>query len=106
IEALFIEHRPHKDGGNTYSLVPRSSNSVRTRLLEMTLMDDKRWKSAFGLLGQIEAWRLDYGKPETEPRHPAFEREVVWPPEDVLRKSGANSQTCGESSNGSGSKTA
>ena len=96
IEALFVEHRPHKDGANTYSLVPRSSNSIRARLLEMTLIDDKRWRSAFGLLGQIEAWRLDYGKPETEPRHPAFDREVLWPPAEVLRKSGANLQTGGE----------
>ncbi|MEK6337531.1 MAG: hypothetical protein AABM67_21635 [Acidobacteriota bacterium] len=88
IESLFVEHRPHKDRGTTYSLIPRSSNPIRARLLEMTLTDDQRWKSAFGLLGQIEVWRLDYGKPETEPRHPAFERKVLWPPDEVLRKFG------------------
>jgi hypothetical protein len=87
IESLFVEHRPHGDRGNQYTLVPRSSDSIRAKLLEMTLTDEKRRNSAFSLLGQIEVWRLDYGKPETEPRHPAFEREVTWPPLEVLRKS-------------------
>ena len=55
----------------------------------MSLTDEIRGKSAFGLLGQIEVWRLDYGKPETEPRHPAFEREVLWPPLEVMRSQGS-----------------
>ena len=88
IEALFVEHRPVADRPTQYTLVPRSSNSIRARLLEMSLTDEIRRKSAFGLLGQIEVWRLDYGKPETEPRHPAFEREVLWPPLEVMRSQG------------------
>jgi hypothetical protein len=91
IESLFVEHRPYGESGTQYTLVPRSSNSIRARLFEMTLMDEKRQKSAFGLLGQIEVWRLDYGKPETEPRHPAFDRKVLWPPVEVLRKFGTSS---------------
>lgn len=88
IESLFIEHRSQGKNRTTYTLVPRSSNSIRARLLEMTLTDNRRCKSAFGLLGQIEVWRLDYGKPETEPRHPAFERQVSWPPEETLARFG------------------
>jgi hypothetical protein len=90
IESLFVEHRPFVKSATRYTLVPRSANSIRARLLEMTLTDEHRWKSAFGLLGQIEVWRLDYGKPETEPRHPAFERNVLWPPDETLRKFGCN----------------
>jgi len=91
IESLFVEHRPYGESGTQYTLVPRISNSIRATLLEMTLIDEKRQKSAFGLLGQIEVWRVDYGKPETEPRHPAFDRKVLWPPDEVLRKLGTSS---------------
>jgi hypothetical protein len=88
IELLFVEHRPVADRPTQYTLVPRSSNSIRAKLLEMSLTDEKRRRSAFGLLGQIEVWRLDYGKPEAEPRHPAFDQEVLWPPLEVLRSLG------------------
>ena len=35
--------------------------------------------SAFALLGQIEVWRLEDGRPMDEPRHPAIESGFPWP---------------------------
>ena len=46
----------------------------------MILNDKSRGRSAFTLLGQIEVWRLEYGKPSNEPRHPAFDSGEAWPP--------------------------
>jgi|GEM_PF-830088 len=79
IETLFLERR---DGQTKYSYtqVGRSSNEIRVKLFEMALNDGGRKKSAFALLGQIEVWRLEYGRPGTEPRHPAFDSGEMWPP--------------------------
>jgi hypothetical protein len=80
LEAAFLEHRPYGQGSNTFTLVPRGSNALRKRLFEMSQTDPLRKRSAFALLGQIEVWRLEHGHPEDEPRHPAIESEVSWPP--------------------------
>jgi hypothetical protein len=79
LERGFVEQRPHAKSENTFTLVPRSSNAIRSKLFEMALGDSKRRQSAFNLLGQIEVWRLDYGRSETEPRHPLFDSDEVWP---------------------------
>jgi len=49
------------------------------RLLEMAQSDPVRKRSAFALLGQIEVWRLEHGRPMDEPRHPAIESGIHWP---------------------------
>jgi hypothetical protein len=72
LEAIFLEQRPYGKTGSSYTLEPRSSNEIRTKLFEMTMNDSHRKQSAFALLGEIEVWRLKYGRPGTEPRHPAF----------------------------------
>jgi hypothetical protein len=46
----------------------------------MAAKDERRKKSALNLLAQIEAWRLEYGRPAGEPRHPAFGSGEPWPP--------------------------
>jgi hypothetical protein len=46
----------------------------------MWLTAAQRKKSALALLAQIEVWRLEYGKPNSEPRHPHFESLALWPP--------------------------
>ena len=79
IEAVFLEWRPHGKTG-WFMLVSRGSNEIRARLFEMVTKDDRRKKSAFALLGQIEVWRLEHGRPITEPRHPAFDSSEMWPP--------------------------
>ena len=79
IEAVFLEQRPHGKTG-WFTLVPRGSNEIRAKLFEMATKDDRRKQSAFALLGQIEVWRLEHGRPTTEPRHPAFDSGEMWPP--------------------------
>jgi hypothetical protein len=79
IEAVFLEQRPHDKTG-WFTLVPRGSNEIRAKLFEMATKDDRRKQSAFALLGQIEVWRLEHGRPTTEPRHPAFDSGEMWPP--------------------------
>ena len=80
IENYFLESRPYGKSGNAYTLVPRGSNEIRARLYTMALRDDRRRWSALALLGQIEVWRVEHGRPSTEPRHPAFDSGAPWPP--------------------------
>ena len=80
IEAAFVERRPQRDSENIFTLEPRSSNLIRAKLLEMASRDERRKRSALMLLGQIEEWRLEYGRPAGEPRHPAFDSGEPWPP--------------------------
>ncbi|MCJ7547704.1 MAG: hypothetical protein MUP30_12940 [Deltaproteobacteria bacterium] len=79
LDAVFLERRPYDKAGSAYMLVPRDSNEIRAKLFEMALKDDRRKQSAFALLGQIEVWRLEHGRPTTEPRHPAFDTGEIWP---------------------------
>jgi hypothetical protein len=60
----------------------RTSNELRRRLFEMAGHDEKRRKAAFSLLGQIEEWRLEHGRPTGEPRHPDFASGEPWPPKE------------------------
>jgi NACHT conflict system protein len=80
MEDAFLERRPYGPGSNAVTLVHRGSNAIRKRLFEMSQKDPLRKRSAFALLGQIEVWRLEYGRPADEPRHPVIESEVSWPP--------------------------
>ena len=79
IENAFLERRPYGTEGNSYILAPRGSNALRKRLLELVQSDAVRKRSAFALLGQIEVWRLEHGRPMDEPRHPAIESGASWP---------------------------
>jgi hypothetical protein len=79
IENAFLEHRPYGKETNVYTVAPRGSNALRKRLLELAQTDPLRKRSAFALLGQIEVWRLEHGRPMDEPRHPAIESGAYWP---------------------------
>lgn len=79
IENAFLERRPLGPEEHAYTLAPRGSNALRKRLLEMSQTDPDRKHSAFALLGQIEVWRLEHGRPADEPRHPAFDSGYRWP---------------------------
>lgn len=96
LEAIFVEHRPYRDSPNTYTLAPRSANAIRGKLLVMAAKDERRKMSALGLLSQIEVWRLEHGRPYGEPRHPAIETGVAWPPVDPPALGRAKEQTAGE----------
>jgi hypothetical protein len=84
-EHLFLEHRPYGPSDNTYTVVSKASNDVRSQLLMLVRNDAQRRASAFSMLGRIEQWHLEYGKPNSEPRHPALETGIPWPPLELLR---------------------
>jgi len=69
------------------------SNELRARLFRMVAEDAKQRKAAFALLGQIEEWRLDHGRPTGEPRHPDFSSRAAVttrrnpPPDDLYCRS-------------------
>ena len=78
-EDLILEKRPYKGNPQSYTRVPRAAADVRRRLFEMARHDSRRARTAMDLLGQIEEWRLEYGRPTSEPRHPMFESGETWP---------------------------
>jgi hypothetical protein len=80
LEGAFIEREPFGQNPNVCTQRARASNGLRTRLFRMAIADEKRRKSAFSLLGQIEEWRLEHGRPTGEPRHPDFASGLPWPP--------------------------
>jgi hypothetical protein len=80
IEDSFLEKRPHGNNSHSYTRVPRAANDLKARLFEMAKHAPQRARSAYSLLGQIEEWRLEYGRPTSEPRHPIFESGDLWPP--------------------------
>jgi len=81
LEDLFLEKRPYRGSSGSYTLVPRAANDIKQRLFEMAEKDPRRTRAAYNLLGQIEEWRLQYGRPRSEPRHPAYASGVPWPPQ-------------------------
>lgn len=77
---VFLEKRPYKGNPQSYTLVPRAATDIKERLFEMAKHDPKRARSAYNLLAQIEEWRLEHGRPNFEPRHPAYDSGEPWPP--------------------------
>lgn len=82
LETAFVERRPYGQSPNVFTQHARASNELRVRLFRMAIGDEKRRKSAFMLLGQIEEWRLEHGRPTGEPRHPDLASGQSWPPEE------------------------
>ena len=78
-EIAFVERKPYGRVPNTFTLHARASNALRAELFRMALEDCGRRKSALMLLGQIEVWRLEYGRPTSEPRHPNLASRESWP---------------------------
>lgn len=79
LEGVFLEKRPSAEIANAYGLVPRAASDVRARLFELATHDQRRCASASRLLARIEAWRLEHGRPASEPRHPAYDSGTEWP---------------------------
>lgn len=79
LESAFLGRHPYGTGYG-YTIEPTTANEIRSHLYEMTTGDDSRKRSAWELLGQIELWRLEYGRPDSEPRHPVFDSGEPWPP--------------------------
>ena len=79
-ENAFVERRSYGEDSNSFVQHPRESNDLRLRLFRMALQDPRRKRSASTLLGKIEEWRLEYGRPAREPRHPDLASGRIWPP--------------------------
>jgi hypothetical protein len=80
IEGMCLEQRPYNQSAGTFVYVPQGSTELRAALLDMVMQDAKRRRSALGLLGQIEVWRIEHGRPANEPRHPYLDSGISWPP--------------------------
>jgi len=80
IESAFVERRPTLENALVFSVHARESNELRIQLFRIALDDEKRRKSALMLLAQIEEWRLEYGRPTGELRHPDLSSGQPWPP--------------------------
>jgi hypothetical protein len=83
LESAFVERRPYGQNSNVFTQHARASNELRVLLFRMAIGDEKRRRSAFMLLGQIEEWRLEHGRPMGEPRHPDLASGQSWPPVDL-----------------------
>ena len=79
LEGAFLARRQDSLPENWYSIEPRSGDSIRRRLFNMVWTDQNRTESARALLALIESWRVEYGRPPDEPRHPAIETGRSWP---------------------------
>lgn len=82
LESAFVERRPNGQNPNVFTERARASNELRVRLFRMANEDEKRRRTAFMLLGQIEEWRLEHGRPAGEPRHPDLASGQSWPPKE------------------------
>jgi hypothetical protein len=82
LQNAFVERRSYGQDTYVFTERARASNELRIRLFRMVREDQKRRKSAFMLLGQIEAWRLEQGRPTDEPRHPDLASGQSWPPNE------------------------
>lgn len=82
LKSAFVERRLHEQNPNVFTERARASNELRVRLFRMAIEDEKRRKSAFMLLGRIEEWRLEHGRPTGEPRHPDLASGQSWPPKE------------------------
>jgi hypothetical protein len=91
LEAAFVERRPYRQSPNVFTEHARVSNELRVRLFRMAIEVERRRKSAFMLLGQIEEWRLEHGRPTGEPRHPDFASGRSWPPKEPYLVPGGGS---------------
>ncbi|RJP19845.1 MAG: hypothetical protein C4520_12210 [Candidatus Abyssobacteria bacterium SURF_5] len=80
LENVFLDRHAYGDSGYSFILEPHSANDIRIRLFNMMSCDGGRRRSARTLLIQIEQWRLEYGRPNNEPRHPALDSGERWPP--------------------------
>ncbi len=84
-ETQFLEREPQGRSG-AFVLVPRNAEKARAKLFQALLNDPSRRASAFSILGQVEVWRIEYGRPIGEPRHPMIETGEPWPPLSLFKK--------------------
>jgi hypothetical protein len=82
-ERLFLERLPHDDA-DSYTLMSRNAVEARQKLFLIALHDPSRRQAALSILAQVEIWRLEYGRPPGEPRHPMIQSGEPWPPLSIM----------------------
>jgi len=86
IENLLIKNVPITGSPGYYECHPKKNSGIKAKLLEMVEGDERRSKSAMMLLGWIERYRLERGRPALEARHPDFNCGTAWPLLEVIEK--------------------
>ena len=79
IRRLFFEEIQIPGRHGWIEVNPVRNTVVRPRLLDMAHNDRNRHEKAYDLLGKIDKWRLESGKPADEPRHPELSSGRSWP---------------------------
>lgn len=79
IKRVFYEDVQIPGRQGWFEVNPVLDTNIRPRLLELAHNDDDRRKTAYDLLGKIDKWRLESGKPADEPRHPELSSGLSWP---------------------------
>lgn len=79
IKRALFEEVPVPGRQGAFNVYPVENTKVRARLLEMVYKDELRKDSAYELLGEIDKWRLESGKPDFESRHPSMSSGYSWP---------------------------
>ena len=80
VEDKLFDKLPISGMGGSYNLQPRNANAIRAKLFSLATRGDNRSQSAFKLLGEIEARRLEDDRPPSEFRHPSLDSGLPWPP--------------------------
>ena len=80
LESVCVERVPYGYNPNVFTSRARASNELRVLLFRMSGQDPRRRKSASILLGKIEEWHLEHGRPTGEARHPDLTFGESWPP--------------------------
>lgn len=88
VESLVLGREPFEGFPSAYTIVPHRGVAVRARLLRMAHEDRSRRHAALALLGQIEVWRLEHGRPPDEPCHPDIDSGLPWPPLHLFVRNG------------------
>ena len=66
LESQFLQREPSGATGS-FRFIPRDARKARADLFRAILDDPSRQSAAFATLGQVEVWRLEYGRPTNEP---------------------------------------
>jgi len=78
IEKVVTEHVPSENWKGAYNVIPVPAVELRQKLLAMTT-DCGPTDVAARCLNQIDKIRDDYGRPDSEPRHPDLASGKHWP---------------------------
>ncbi|THK33441.1 hypothetical protein EHS39_36320 [Ensifer sp. MPMI2T] len=80
LQEVAYRRDPPLRGNGTYELIPVDASRVRAALFHLTIgEDDDAAEFAKVCLDELEVLRADYGRADTEPRHPDISLGVPWP---------------------------